>query len=69
MDNSFLSISGWVIAVLALIVNVIQLFQNNSLKKKIVHYQQLGNNSTAVHQNNSGTGDNTNAGRDVNILK
>jgi heme exporter protein D len=68
MNNDFLQWSGWGIAVLSLIVNVLQLLKNNALKQQIAKSNQtVGDNSKANQQTHSGTGHNVNAGRDANI--
>lgn len=56
MENNFLQYSGWAIALLSLIVNILQLMQNNSLRKKI----------QKTKQKHSGTGDNINVGGNYN---
>lgn len=68
MSDDFLKISGWIVAVLSLIVNVMQLLKNNALKQQISKAsQRVGDNSTANQQTHSGSGHNVNAGRDANI--
>lgn len=61
MDN-FLAISGWLFALGSLIVNIIQLRNNNKLKKQI----EISSNNQQSH---SGHGDNINVGGDANINK
>lgn len=68
MSDDFLKISGWAIAVISLIVNILQYFKNDSLKKQISKAsQKVGDNSNANQQTHSGTGHNVNAGRDTYI--
>jgi len=61
----FWTVSGWAIALIALLVNILQLLQNQSLKNKINSSQTIGDKSSGVQQTHSGNGDNINAGRDV----
>lgn len=68
--GNFIEYTGWLIALLSLVVNIIQVFKNNQLKKEIKlnqrqdghQNQQVGNNSTANQQSHSGNGDNINVG-------
>lgn len=68
MDTSFWTISGWIIALLSLVVNFLQLQKNVELKKKFTKSNQsVGNNSTASQQTHSGDGHNINAGGNVDV--
>lgn len=68
MDNDFFQISGWLFAVISVIVNVLQLVQNSSLKKRLAKSKQsVGDNSTANQQTHSGTGHNINSGGNANV--
>lgn len=69
MEN-FWTISGWLIAFISLIVNILQLNQNKALKKRVVKAEQsVGDNSSAKQQVNTGSGDNLMADRDINVKK
>lgn len=68
METSFWTISGWVIAFLSLIVNILQLQKNTDLKKKLTKSDQnVGDNSKASQQTHSGEGHNVKAGGNVDI--
>ncbi len=68
METSFWTISGWVIALLSLVVNFLQLQKNADLKKKLTKSDQsVGDNSTATQQTHSGDGHNINAGGNVDL--
>ena len=61
MNKTFLDLSGWAIALISLIVNVLQLLKNNDLKKRLSKAtQHVGDNSEANQQTHSGHGDNIN---------
>lgn len=67
-DISFWTISGWLIALLSLCVNTLQLLKNNELKKKITNTKQkVGDNSTSNQQAHSGTGHNVNSQGNVRL--
>ncbi len=59
-------VSG-VTAIISIVLNVIQLLQNQSLKKKLHAQQTVGNNSNPVQQTHSGQGHNVNAGGNVKL--
>ena len=68
MDSNFLAISGWIIALLSLVVNFLQLQNNKSLKKKLTTSSlNVGENSTGTQQTHSGEGHNVNSGGNVDI--
>jgi hypothetical protein len=68
MDTSFWTISGWVIALLSLIVNFLQLQRNTELKKKMTASSQtVGDNSNPNQQTHLGTGHNISAGGNVDV--
>jgi len=55
----FWTVSGWVIALLSLIVNVLMFLKNQKLNTQITTFgQTVGNNSNVVRQTHTGTGDN-----------
>jgi hypothetical protein len=69
-QDTFLKISGWAIAAVSLIVNILQLRKNNELKRKTTTTSQtLGTNSRANQQVSTGAGSNYASGRDTNIGK
>ncbi|MNT83160.1 hypothetical protein D3C72_2229860 [compost metagenome] len=64
----FWTISGWLIALLALIVNYLQLQQNNGLKEQLNKLNQnVRDNSSANQQTHSGQGHNINIGGNAHI--
>lgn len=64
------TISGWVIALLSLVVNVLQLIKNNELRHQITNPAQIvGTNSKANQQTHSGQGDNININGNADIRK
>ena len=66
----FLTISGWLIALASLIVNILQLRTNNALKAKITNpTQTVGNHSNGTQQTHSGTGDNITVKGNADIKK
>ncbi len=69
--KNILEISGWVIALLSLIVNYLQYQKNSELTRQVKKSttQEIGDNSIANQQTHTGTGHNVNAGRDANIGK
>lgn len=62
----FWTVSGWIIALLALLVNILQLIKNNELKNKIALFE-VKNNVTTAQQTHSGHGHNINAANNVKI--
>lgn len=61
----FWTISGWAIALLSLLVNILQLLKNTELKKQVSSAKQnVGDGSTSVQQTHSGNGNITNIGGD-----
>lgn len=68
MYPDFWTISGWVIALLSLIVNFLQLLKNNELKHQIINpSQKAGKKSNLNQQSHSGHGDNININGNVDI--
>ena len=65
--EDFLSITGWLIALGSLIVNIVQLRANKRLKNQISLNMKSSPDSN--QQTHSGTGDNINVGGDANINK
>lgn len=65
----FWTITGWIIALLALIVNVLQLFQNRKLKKVIIQIQDSSSTNSSTKQTHSGKGDNITIRGNANITK
>lgn len=64
----FWTITGWLIALLSLIVNALQLRKNRELNNKLSNTANTsGKNSPVNQQTSSGTGDNLMSGRDINI--
>lgn len=69
-QDTFLKVSGWAIAAISLIVNILQLNKNNELKRKTTTTSQtLGTNSRASQQVSTGAGSNYVSGRDTNVGK
>lgn len=58
--EDFFKYTGWLIALISLVVNFLQLRKNQELKNTIK--QNVGNNSTANQQTHLGDGDNVNVG-------
>jgi hypothetical protein len=70
MQTSFWTISGWLFALLSLIVNFLQLRKNKKLKENVISLKQnASGNSHATQQHHSGNGDNINAGGNLNLKK
>lgn len=64
----FWTITGWLIALLSLIVNTLQLIKNRELSNKLSNTANTaGKNSPINQQTSSGNGDNLMSGGDINI--
>ncbi|GAA4458071.1 hypothetical protein GCM10023092_25830 [Rurimicrobium arvi] len=61
------TVVGGVTAIISIILNILQLLQNQSLKNKLHAQQTVGNNSNPVQQTHSGHGHNVNAGGNVQL--
>ena len=66
MNKEFLEVSGWILAVISLIVNILQYFKNADLKTQ-VSKQNIGDNSEGTQQTHTGTGHNINTRGNVNV--
>lgn len=66
----FWTITGWLIALLSLIVNILQLRENRKLKGATTkNTQSAGDHSKLIHQTHSGHGDNINVAGKTGIRK
>jgi hypothetical protein len=65
----FYKVSGWLIALLSLIVNYLQYRQNKKLKNQLNFFQKKRISTKNIQQHHSGCGNNINIAGDVEFKK